>query len=157
MANRLQIQNIIAVTIFLSNETWRLEENKVKVRQRLIIKMFVIWQVAKSRMNCDLYSLEIVILEEKNYKASTLCVSIDHFIYTDLTKFYSCGFVNRDKVQLWKRRKTQNSPAKVFTKSAGLSAKRRPLRFFTPRPNTARKISSCRSDKGYDCLRPKIY
>ena len=51
-------------------------------------------------MNCDLYSLEIVILEEKNYKASTLCVSIDHFIYTDLTKFYSCGFVNRDKVQL---------------------------------------------------------
>ena len=28
------------------------------------------------------------------------------------------------------RRETQNSPAKVFTKSAGLPAKRRPLRFF---------------------------
>ena len=47
------------------------------------------------------------------------------------------------------RRETQNLPAKVFTKSAGLSAKRRPLRFFTPRPNTARKFLSCRSDKGY--------
>ena len=46
-------------------------------------------------------------------------------------------------------RETQNSPAKVFTKSAGLPAKRSPLRFFTPRPNTARKFSSCRSDKGY--------
>ena len=46
-------------------------------------------------------------------------------------------------------RETQNSPAKVFTKSAGLPAKRRPLRFFTPRPNTTRKFSSCRSDKGY--------
>ena len=46
-------------------------------------------------------------------------------------------------------RKTQNSSAKVFTKSAGLRAKRRPLRFFTPRPNAARKFSSCRSDKGY--------
>ena len=46
-------------------------------------------------------------------------------------------------------RETPNSPAKVFTKSAGLPAKRRPLRFFTPRPNTARKFSSYRSDKGY--------
>ena len=46
-------------------------------------------------------------------------------------------------------RETKNSPAKVFTKSAGLPAKRRPLRFFTPRPNTARKFWSCRSDKGY--------
>ena len=46
-------------------------------------------------------------------------------------------------------RETQNSPAKVFTKSAGLPVKRRPLRFFTPRQNTARKFSSCRSDKGY--------
>ena len=33
------------------------------------------------------------------------------------------------------RRETQNSPAKVFTKSARLPAKRRPLRFFTPRCN----------------------
>ena len=49
-------------------------------------------------------------------------------------------------------RETQNSPAKVFTKSAGLPAKRRPLRFFTPRPNIARKFSSCRSDKGYSDL-----
>ena len=30
------------------------------------------------------------------------------------------------------RRETQNSPAKVFTKSAGLPAKRHPLRFFHP-------------------------
>ena len=47
------------------------------------------------------------------------------------------------------RRETRNLPAKVFTKSAGWPAKRRPLRFFTPRPNTARKFLSCRSDKGY--------
>ena len=48
------------------------------------------------------------------------------------------------------RRETQNSPAKVFTKSARLPAKQRPLRFFTPWPNTARKFSSCRLDhKGY--------
>ena len=47
------------------------------------------------------------------------------------------------------RRETQNSPAKVFTKSAGLPAKRRPLCFLTPLPNTACKFSSCRSDKGY--------
>ena len=53
-------------------------------------------------------------------------------------------------------RETQNSPAKVFTKSAGLPAKRRPLRFFTPRPNTARKFSSCRSDKGYGGFRDKL-
>ena len=46
-------------------------------------------------------------------------------------------------------RETQNSPAKVFTKSAGLPANRRRLRFFTPRPNTARKFSNCRSNKGY--------
>ena len=46
-------------------------------------------------------------------------------------------------------RKTQNSPAKVCTKSAGLLAKRRQIRFFTPRPNIARKFLSCRSDKGY--------
>ena len=46
-------------------------------------------------------------------------------------------------------RQTQNASAKVFTKSAGLPAKRRPLRFFTPRPNTARKLLSCRSEKGY--------
>ena len=38
------------------------------------------------------------------------------------------------------RRETQNSSAKVFTKSAGLPAKRRPLRFFTPLPNTARAV-----------------
>ena len=30
------------------------------------------------------------------------------------------------------RIETQNLPAKVLTKSAGLPAKRRPLRFFTP-------------------------
>ena len=47
------------------------------------------------------------------------------------------------------RRDTRNLPAKVFTKSAGWSAKRRPLRFFTPPPNTARKFSSWRTDKGY--------
>ena len=46
-------------------------------------------------------------------------------------------------------RETKNSPAKVFTTSAGLPAKRRPLRIFMPRPNTARNFSSCRSDKGY--------
>ena len=50
-------------------------------------------------------------------------------------------------------RGTQNSPAKVFTKSAGLPAKRRQLRLFTPWPNTARKFSSCRSDKGYYILK----
>ena len=48
------------------------------------------------------------------------------------------------------RSETSNSPAKVFTKSAGLPANWRPLRFFTPRPNTARKFLSCRWDKGYD-------
>ena len=150
MENRLQIQNIIAVTIFLSKETWRLEENKVGVRQRLIIKMFVLWQVEKSRLKLRFYIVyRSLSQKKKKMKASTLCVSIAHFIYIDLKKFYSCDFVIRDKVQLWKRRKNQNLPANVFTKSAGLSAKRRPLRFLTPRPNTARKFSSCRSDKGY--------
>ena len=40
------------------------------------------------------------------------------------------------------RRETQNSPAKVFTKSAGLPNKRHSLRFFKPRPNTARNPHS---------------
>ena len=40
------------------------------------------------------------------------------------------------------RRETQNSPAKVFTKSAGLPNKRRSLRFFKTRPNTARNLHS---------------
>ena len=54
MANCLQILIIIAETIFLSNETWRFEENKVKVKQRLIIEMSVLWQVAKSRLKMQL-------------------------------------------------------------------------------------------------------
>ena len=72
------------------------------------------------------------------------------------------GAEKRVKYRVWPQRNktyvyytihrgTQNSPAKVFTKPAGLPAKRRQLRFFTPRPNTARKFSSCRSDKGYVC------
>ena len=96
MAYRLHIQNIIAVTIFLSNEKGRLEESKVKFGQ-----MFVLWQFAKSRLKLRFYNnLKLVISGEKSYKASTICVSNDHFIYIDLTKFYSCDFVIRDKVQL---------------------------------------------------------
>ena len=66
--------------------------------------------------------------------------SVKHRVWPGRNKTYFYHTIHRE---------TQNSPAKLFTTSAGLPAKRCPLRFFTPRPNTARKFLSCLSDKGY--------
>ena len=77
--------------------------------------------------------------------------SVMGVLWPPLTKNLSILWTERNKTYFYHtiRRETQNSPAKVFTKSAGLPTKPCPLRFFTIWPNTARKFSSCRSDKGY--------
>ena len=64
------------------------------------MKMFLLWQVVKSRLKLRIYIVLRSLSQEKKVTKLQLFAYPLIILYNDFTKFYSCDFVIRDKVQL---------------------------------------------------------